>query len=142
MDSDTNQFSQRKKEVIESLLQGKSNKQIALALGISPNTVEYHLKKIYKKLQVSSRTEAVLQLGKSVVSHTPSTPRESAVEMNSKNADNGVKSVSTRRISLKKIYAVVGTLLIIISALALFFVNRPDPSAECRIGRGRARSTT
>ena len=130
MDSDTNQFSQREKEVIESLLQGKSNKQIALALGISPNTVEYHLKKIYKKLQVNSRTEAVLQLGKSVVSHTPSTPRESAVEMNSKNADNGVKSVSTRRISLKKIYAVVGTLLIIISALVLFFVNRPDPSAE------------
>lgn len=130
MDSDTNQFSQREKEVIEILLQGKSNKQIALTLGISENTVEYHLKKIYKKLQVNSRTEAVLQLGKSVVSHTPSTPRESAVEMNSKNADNGVKSVSTWRISLNKTYAVAGILLIILSALMLFFVNQPDPNVE------------
>ncbi len=52
---DISQFSKREKEVIELLLQGKSNKQIALALGVSQNTVEYHLKNIYKKLQVNSR---------------------------------------------------------------------------------------
>jgi hypothetical protein len=51
---------------MEHLLQGKSNKQIALALGISASTVEYHLKNVYKKLGVSSRTEAVLRMGKSV----------------------------------------------------------------------------
>ena len=64
--SHNSQFSQREKEVTEVLLQGKSNKQIALALGISASTVEYHLKNIYKKLQVNSRTEAVLRLGKSI----------------------------------------------------------------------------
>lgn len=47
--SDNNQLSEREKEVTEFLLQGKSNKQIALALGISTSTVEYHLKNIYKK---------------------------------------------------------------------------------------------
>lgn len=59
------QFSSREKEVVELLLQGKSIKQIALVLGISERTAEYHLKNVYKKLQVNSRTAAVLRLGKS-----------------------------------------------------------------------------
>ena len=46
---DTSQFSEREKEVVELLLQAKSNKQIALALGISVSTVEYHLKNVYRK---------------------------------------------------------------------------------------------
>jgi DNA-binding CsgD family transcriptional regulator len=47
MCTNTSQFSGREKEVTGLLLQGKSNKQIALALGISASTVEYHLKNIY-----------------------------------------------------------------------------------------------
>jgi DNA-binding CsgD family transcriptional regulator len=39
-------LSQREKEVIELLLQGKSNKQIVLALGITESTIEFHLKNI------------------------------------------------------------------------------------------------
>jgi DNA-binding CsgD family transcriptional regulator len=58
-------LSKREKDVVELLLQGKSNKQIALALGIAESTVEFHLKNIYTKLQVSSRTGAILKLGKS-----------------------------------------------------------------------------
>ncbi len=57
-------FSKRENEVAKLLLQGKSNKQIALLLGISEHTVEFHLKNIYEKLGVSSRTEAILILGK------------------------------------------------------------------------------
>ena len=60
--SDHSQFSRREKEVIGFLLQGKSNKQIALALGISNRTVEFHLKNIYTKYQVGSRIELVLKL--------------------------------------------------------------------------------
>ena len=58
-------LSKRQREVVELLLQGKSNKQIALALGITESTVEFHLKNVYAKLQVSSRAEAILKLGKS-----------------------------------------------------------------------------
>ncbi len=76
-------FSEREKEVTELLLQGKSNKQITLALGISASTVEYHLKNVYKKLQVNSKTEAVLLLGKSTV------------ERDGENAENGIQPVST-----------------------------------------------
>jgi len=57
-----NRFSTREQDVIACLLQGKSNKAIALHLGITNRTVEAHLSNIYAKLNVTSRTEAVLQL--------------------------------------------------------------------------------
>lgn len=65
MKTQSKNLSKREKEVVDLLLQGKSNKQIALALGIAKSTVEFHLRNVYTKLQVSSRTEAILKLGKS-----------------------------------------------------------------------------
>ena len=38
---------------------GKTNEEIGMILGISPNTVKNHLKKIFQKLGVSSRAQAV-----------------------------------------------------------------------------------
>jgi DNA-binding CsgD family transcriptional regulator len=61
----TNPLSKREQDVVRLLLQGKSNKQLAIALGISESTVEFHLKNIYAKLKVSSRTELILKLGES-----------------------------------------------------------------------------
>ncbi len=60
-------LSKREREVVELLLEGKSNKQIAFSLQITENTVEFHLKNIYSKYEVSSRTELILKLGQSVV---------------------------------------------------------------------------
>jgi len=57
------QLSNREREVVELLLQGKSNKLIAASLGISDRTVEFHLSNIYTKFQVSSRIELILKLG-------------------------------------------------------------------------------
>lgn len=57
-----NSFSEREKEVVDLLLQGKSNKQIAFSLGITNRTVEYHLGNIFAKLGVSSRSEAILTI--------------------------------------------------------------------------------
>lgn len=45
--------------VLELLAEGLGNKQVAAALGISENTVKFHLGSIFGKLGVSSRTEAV-----------------------------------------------------------------------------------
>lgn len=58
-----NQLSKRESEVVKLLLQGKSNKLIALSLGISIRTVEFHLKNVFAKFQVSSRIELILKLG-------------------------------------------------------------------------------
>lgn len=46
-------------EVLEALASGKSLKEVALTLGISPHTVGDHVKAIYRKLSVNSRGEAV-----------------------------------------------------------------------------------
>lgn len=63
----TNKLSNRETEVVNLLLEGKSNKLIALALHISESTVEFHLKRIYAKFQVSSRMELVLKLREPLV---------------------------------------------------------------------------
>jgi len=129
--SGNSQFSEREKEVMELLLLGKSNKQIALALGISASTVEYHLKNVYKKLQVNSRTEAVLRLGKSIGGNVTSELRESTVEINSEIIDNAVQPISTRRIPVNKKFAIIGGgLLMIVLVVLLVLVNMPAQSTE------------
>lgn len=52
-------LSKREHDVLQLLTEGKDNNGIAESLVISINTVETHLKNMYKKLKVSSRTEAV-----------------------------------------------------------------------------------
>ena len=55
----TTLISEREKEVLNELCQGKSYKMIADTLFISEETVRRHLKNIYKKLHVGSKSEAV-----------------------------------------------------------------------------------
>lgn len=55
-------LSRRERETIQLLLEGKSNKLIALDMKVSERTVEFHLKNIYAKFQVRSRMELVLRL--------------------------------------------------------------------------------
>ncbi len=61
--SQSPKLSTREWDVIQHLLQGKSNKLIASSLDISVRTVEFHLKNIYAKFRVSSRIELILKLG-------------------------------------------------------------------------------
>lgn len=51
----------RELQVLELTAQGYTNKAIGLQLGISDRTVQGHLAKIYSKLDVNSRTEAVMR---------------------------------------------------------------------------------
>lgn len=60
------QLTPREREVLGLLVKGNSNKQIARQLKIEEITVALHLRSIYRKLNVASRTQAVrlaLQLG-------------------------------------------------------------------------------
>ncbi len=54
-----NDVSKREREIIDLLLDGKSNKEIACELFISYNTVKTHVKNIYRKLEVSNRVQLV-----------------------------------------------------------------------------------
>jgi len=52
-------LSKREREVLQMLTEGAENNAIAASLEITINTVEKHLKNIYRKLGVSSRSEAI-----------------------------------------------------------------------------------
>jgi DNA-binding NarL/FixJ family response regulator len=55
----TEDLSPREREVLDCLSQGFLYKEIAEKLGISYETVHTYIRRIYEKLQVRTRTEAV-----------------------------------------------------------------------------------
>jgi|688.fasta_scaffold373554_2 DNA-binding NarL/FixJ family response regulator len=54
-------LSKRETEILELLCEGLANKEIADRLNISVETVRVHLKHVYEKLHVRSRTEAAMK---------------------------------------------------------------------------------
>lgn len=54
-------LSQRERDILELVAKGMSFAEIGALLAISPHTVVAHLKKIYRKLAVHSRAEAVYE---------------------------------------------------------------------------------
>ena len=52
-------LTERETQVLTMLSQGSSYKSIALALYISLNTIKYHIKNIYDKLQVHNKEDAI-----------------------------------------------------------------------------------
>lgn len=54
-------LSPREREILELLAQGFPNKEIARRVGVNDGTVRWHLRHVYDKLHVRSRTEAALK---------------------------------------------------------------------------------
>ncbi len=53
-------LSPREQQVFALLLQGRSNREIGLALGVSYLTVKVHVKHLYGKIGVTHRVAAIL----------------------------------------------------------------------------------
>lgn len=52
-------ISERELEVLRELAAGRSNKEIALRLNVSPNTVKTHIARLFEKLGARRRTDAI-----------------------------------------------------------------------------------
>lgn len=131
-------FSEREKEVAALLLQGKSNKQIAQALGIATRTVEFHISNLYAKMGVTSRAEAILALSEPHLRETASAQmrestggnlRDSTVDTLPDPKENDVEfTVFNRRIRMKKLLFVIIVLIAgacLVPALGLVIYNMP-----------------
>lgn len=129
-------FSKREEQVAKLLMEGKSNKQIALALNIAERTVEFHLKNIYIKLEVDSRVDAILKLREAAGILGHSTVADAGqvtiieVDRNVLDLNNKDGSTVTRRISLEEIIRFFATYkipifmwILIIIVIVLIYVS-------------------
>ena len=55
------ELTEREREVLALIAQGRSNPQIAADLALSPKTVRNHISNIFSKLQVADRAEAIIR---------------------------------------------------------------------------------
>jgi len=53
------QLSRKERGMLEALSKGLTNRELAAELGITVNTVKFHLSNLYEKLSVKSRTQAI-----------------------------------------------------------------------------------
>ena len=55
------ELTSRERSIIEFIARGRSNKEIARELGVAPETIKTHLKRIFQKLSAESRAQAVVR---------------------------------------------------------------------------------
>lgn len=67
-------FSAREQEVLDLLVQGRSNEAIAAALHVSRSTVKFHLSNVFTKLGVRTRAEAIARVYEGQLSPAPRPP--------------------------------------------------------------------
>lgn len=58
-EGDLNALTEREKDVVDGLVEGHSYKEIASKLGLSIETIRHHIKNIYNKLHVNSKSQVV-----------------------------------------------------------------------------------
>ena len=85
----------RERDILAMISQGLSNKRIARALKISPETVKSHVKHILSKLAVSTRGAAAFQAGSLGLLRLPEPmPKENAI---ASSGDDGFHSAAAHR---------------------------------------------
>ena len=68
----TEELSPQERRVLAQVVEGKTNKQIALALGLSDKTVKNYLSNAFQKLQVNRRSHAAVVYSRLVSKGTQS----------------------------------------------------------------------
>jgi two-component system response regulator DctR len=57
----------REREALDELLQGHNNREIAQSLGVTLRTVEENFRRIFRKMQVTSRSELIVEVYEALI---------------------------------------------------------------------------
>jgi len=55
-----NSLSERETEIVKLIAEGRSNREISATLGLSEKTIKNHISRIFAKLHITARTQAVV----------------------------------------------------------------------------------
>lgn len=127
------QLSEREQDILRLLASAKSNKEIALDLGISVNTVKVHVANIYQKINVSSRTEAALYAIKTNMIGTSEVLDEKPVEgvLETPRSENTQKNRLKSGPKLMRVsFVALALLLITISVFRIYQKKQTPVSFE------------
>lgn len=70
----------RQQDVVDELCKGKSNKEIARALGIAEATVKLHMTEIFKEFGVRNRAQALAKINPQLTAtNSPETPTDQEI---------------------------------------------------------------
>ncbi len=130
---ENNQLSERELEILRLVATGVSNKEIAQTLVISVNTVKVHLRNIFSKLEVSSRTEATMWAVREGIVDVPAQDNDSSDSLE----DISPFSSWMQRNKLWITIGIVGVLLIggVIIIRQLITNRAGEPELEPEVNR-------